>query len=75
MLAVLLNLIPIPPSSQGVAAAEAPPEVTPEVPLEVTPEAPTETPPPVSTINWERIKTVRKKLQQEAIETYSHYNK
>jgi hypothetical protein len=77
--AVLLNLTPIPPSLQGVAAAEVPlkvtpeippeitpevpPEVTLEVPLEVTLEAPVEAPPPVLTIDWERIKMFRRKLQ------------
>ena len=29
---------------------------------------------PVLVVNWERIKRFRKKLQQEAIETYSHCN-
>ena len=54
MLAPLLNLVFIPPSSQGVGAVE--------VPLEVTLEALAEAPPPVLIINWERIKTFRKNL-------------
>jgi hypothetical protein len=66
----LPNLTSIPPSSQGAAAAEAPLEVTPEVPPEVTPEVPLEITlkalievlPPISTIDWERIKTFRRKL-------------
>ena len=65
--ALLPNLVPISPSLQSAAAAKAP--------LEVTAEALAEAPPPVSTVDWERIKTFRKKLQQEAIETYSRCNK
>jgi hypothetical protein len=46
-----------------------------EIPLKVTLEAPAEVPPPILTVDWERIKTFRKKLQQEAREIYSCCNK
>jgi len=61
--APLPNLAPIPPSSQGAAPAETPAN------------APTKPPPPVLAFNWEQIKTFKEKLQQEAIKTYSYYNK
>ena len=62
-LVLLPNLAPTPPSSQGAAPVKAPADI------------PTAVPPPVSAFDWERIKTFKRKLQQEAIETYSCYNK
>ena len=53
--ALLLNFIFIPSSLQSVAAVE--------VPLEVTLEVLVEVPPPILTVDWERIKIFKKKLQ------------
>ena len=62
MPAILPNLIPIPPSLQGTAAVKIPLEAPLEVPLEITPEVLIEAPLPILTIDWEQIKTFRKKL-------------
>ena len=42
---------------------------------QITLEVLIEVPPPILTIDWERIRMFRKKLQQEAVEIYSYCNK
>ena len=78
--ALLRNLAPTPLSSQEAAAVEQDTTVAEQDATAAKQdvnaiEAPVESPLPVSAVDWQRIKTFREKLQQEAIETYSCYNK
>ena len=78
--ASLRNLAPTPLSSQEAAAVEQDVTVAEqdataaEQDVNAT-EAPVELPLPVSAVDWQRIEIFREKLQQEAIETCSYYNK